>query len=148
MSNKVYIVTSGEYSDYRINAVFSTREKAQEFLDICNQNQRDLIGSSAEIEEWDLDIPRETWLSTHIYMFSNGDVSSAYTYLTARGNSAPSFGGFAYSMPKSGERLLSWTVRTGDKERAIKMVNEKRALILSHNLWADEEGVRRLLDNA
>lgn len=30
---KVYIVTAGEYSDYHIERVFSTREKAQEYLD-------------------------------------------------------------------------------------------------------------------
>ncbi len=32
MSAKVYIVTSGAYSDYQINAVFSTREKAESFV--------------------------------------------------------------------------------------------------------------------
>ena len=30
--NIVYIVTSGEYSDYSIHAVFSTREKAEEYI--------------------------------------------------------------------------------------------------------------------
>ena len=29
---KIYIVTSGEYSDYNIEAVFSTREKAEEYI--------------------------------------------------------------------------------------------------------------------
>lgn len=29
---KIYIVTSGEYSDYHIEAVFSTREKAEEYI--------------------------------------------------------------------------------------------------------------------
>lgn len=28
MEKKIYIVTSGEYSDYRIERVFSTKEKA------------------------------------------------------------------------------------------------------------------------
>jgi len=31
--NKVFVVTSGEYSDYRIDRVFSTRKKALEYLD-------------------------------------------------------------------------------------------------------------------
>ncbi len=31
--NKVFVVTSGEYSDYRIERVFSTRKKALEYLD-------------------------------------------------------------------------------------------------------------------
>lgn len=30
MEKKIYIVTSGDYSDYRIDAVFTTKEKAEE----------------------------------------------------------------------------------------------------------------------
>lgn len=45
---KVYIVTAGTYSDYHIEQAFSTREKAQEYLDH--------VGSEdARIEEYDLD---------------------------------------------------------------------------------------------
>lgn len=44
---KVYIVTSGEYSDYTIEAVFSTREKAEEYVDAC--------GSDYRIEEYPVD---------------------------------------------------------------------------------------------
>ena len=32
MEKKIYIVTSGEYSDYTIERVFSTKEKANEFI--------------------------------------------------------------------------------------------------------------------
>lgn len=44
---KVYIVTSGDYSDYHIDRVFSTRERAREFVDH--------MGACYEIEEYDLD---------------------------------------------------------------------------------------------
>lgn len=30
---KVFIVTEGEYSDYQIKAVFSTKEKAEKYID-------------------------------------------------------------------------------------------------------------------
>ena len=43
---KVYIVTSGEYSDYRINAVFTTKEKANEYI---QQN-----GTDYQIEKYNL----------------------------------------------------------------------------------------------
>lgn len=46
---KVYIVTSGEYSDYTIEAVFSTREKAEEFVSVLKLNY------PAEIVEWNVD---------------------------------------------------------------------------------------------
>lgn len=32
MEKKIYIVTSGNYSDYRIDSVFSTKEKAKEYV--------------------------------------------------------------------------------------------------------------------
>ena len=32
MENKIYIVTSGDYSDYHIDAIFSTKKKAVEYL--------------------------------------------------------------------------------------------------------------------
>ena len=38
--NKVYIVTSGSYSDYRIECVFSTREKAEEYLQYHDDEYR------------------------------------------------------------------------------------------------------------
>lgn len=47
MNNKIYIVTSGEYSDYGIEAVFTTKEKAVEYVE---QN-----GTRYNIEEYNLD---------------------------------------------------------------------------------------------
>ena len=44
---KVYIVTSGEYSDYHIDAVFSTRKKAEEYVDAH--------GSDYRVEEYPVD---------------------------------------------------------------------------------------------
>ena len=39
-SDKVYVVTSGSYSDYRIECVFSTREKAEEYLQYHDDEYR------------------------------------------------------------------------------------------------------------
>ena len=44
--SKVYIVTEGEYSDYKICGVFSSREKAEAFAP---------KECGAEVTEWDLD---------------------------------------------------------------------------------------------
>ena len=44
--NKVYVVTAGEYSDYRIEGVFSSREKAEEYIN--HSTNPDLNG----IDEW------------------------------------------------------------------------------------------------
>lgn len=49
MEKKIYIVTSGNYSDYRIDAVFSKKENAEEYV----QNN----GSDYRIEDYELDKP-------------------------------------------------------------------------------------------
>jgi len=56
MEKKIYVVTSGEYFDYRIEAIFSTKEKANEYV---QQNGTDFC-----IEEHDLDeeVVKETKL--------------------------------------------------------------------------------------
>lgn len=51
--SKVYIVTSGEYSDYQIDACFSTKQKAKEF--IKNAKETKEFWSEPRLEEWDLD---------------------------------------------------------------------------------------------
>lgn len=64
----VYVVTSGEYSDYGIRAIFSTRELADAYIAECNRHPREawdegetedadehLWGYDERIEEWPLD---------------------------------------------------------------------------------------------
>lgn len=62
---KIYLVTSGCYSDYGINAAFSNREKAQAYIDAAkkakaSEGEDEYIGdcywsSDANIEEWEID---------------------------------------------------------------------------------------------
>ena len=51
---KIYVVTSGQYSDYGINGVFTVKEKAQKYVDIYNACEADY--DSARIEEYEADI--------------------------------------------------------------------------------------------
>lgn len=51
--SKVYIVTSGEYSGYHIDACFSTKQKAQEY--IKNAEKTEKFWDEPRIEKWDLD---------------------------------------------------------------------------------------------
>jgi hypothetical protein len=57
---KIYVVTSGDYSDYRIDAVFSTKEKAEELLARKGHHRSDggenyVRYGRYTIEEYDLD---------------------------------------------------------------------------------------------
>lgn len=70
---KVYIVTSGEYSEYTIEAVFSTRKKAEEYVDTH--------GSEYKIEGFAIDEPveRKESIWTVSIDWKSGEVYSAQT---------------------------------------------------------------------
>lgn len=58
-AKKVYLITAGEYSDYSVFAVCSTREKAEHLCEAINRNGG-CYGDQAEIEEYPVDsIPIE-----------------------------------------------------------------------------------------
>lgn len=50
-NKKIYLVTSGEYSDYGVDAVFTTRKKAQDYIDSLGDDSN----SYYDIELYDLD---------------------------------------------------------------------------------------------
>lgn len=52
---KVYLVTSGEYSDYSINGIFSTRTLAHAFIEEMNKEEIRVLTDDENIEEWEVD---------------------------------------------------------------------------------------------
>ena len=52
---RIYVVTKGEYSNYRIVALFSTEERADEYVSELNQDAY----AYARVEEYELDTPRD-----------------------------------------------------------------------------------------
>lgn len=77
--NTIYIVTDGCYSDYGIRAVFSTREKAQAFIDEhaapWDGPGRARPLDDPSIEEWDMDgeDPPEKCQRFCVVLAENGD---------------------------------------------------------------------------
>jgi hypothetical protein len=124
---KVYIVTAGSYSDYHIEAVFSEKEFAEKYVEVA----KGLLGSNDfGVEEWCLDLPEKEWVLTSVHMSRDGEVKHVAQDLDT--NAVEGFACFDY------ENNLVWYVRTRDKERAVKVVNEKRVIILAHDLWSRE----------
>lgn len=52
---KVYAVSSGSYSDYGIDQIFSTIEKAEEYMRIAKEYHYNSWADYNDIEEYDLD---------------------------------------------------------------------------------------------
>ena len=52
---KVYVVTSGKYSDYEIEAVFSTRELADAHIALLFPSEGAREDYNAQVQEWEVD---------------------------------------------------------------------------------------------
>lgn len=53
---KVFVVTHGEYSDFGISAMFSSKEKAQEYINKRMVYDNGYFGVNQYISEYELDV--------------------------------------------------------------------------------------------
>ena len=132
--SEVFIVTAGSYSDYRILAVFSSKEGAKAYTEKLSHTELPISRGNYEIEEWDIDIPAEHWLKTVICMDKEGNVIEAWL----DDNNGWMNSGF----DSYGD--LVWGVETEDRNRAIKVVNEVRGQIIALGLWGKGAEVRQI----
>jgi len=135
---EVYIVVDGHYSDYRIEAVFSTKELAQGYIDIYNKASK--WRGDKRIEEYNLDKPEKLELGLAVRMAKDGRVAEV-SLAVIKDNNNVGFKFFDLDTPIN----LGWIVATKDKERAIKVVNEKRTQILALGIWGDDAKVREII---
>lgn len=132
---KVYIVTSGEYSSYGIDAVFSREELAEEY-----KNR----GGGDYVEEFPLDEPIPE-AHFHVMMDRYGNTGIAGTHPTI--DDRVGFVCFTSPFPGTQPPQLMWIAKTGDKQKAIKIVNEKRTQILALHIWGNAEKVKEMISN-
>lgn len=120
---KIYIVTEGSYSDYHIEAVFSTRKKAKEFMDTKDQYAR--IEEfpidepvKREVQVWDICINLDTKEVSRIWGHSNLPKD-----LVMLGGSMP--------IP-DGNRKITFTIESDSKKRAIKIASERLGAVIAN----------------
>ena len=125
---KVYIVTSGEYSDYGIDRVFSTEEKAKEWVEVITS----MYGGNYNIEQYELDAPipeRKEYLFFEAYIENNTIIKSDFEFYFA---DEPSEIKFFRQINGSYDIVGIGTIhiRQGEsiksaKERAVKVVQDE-----------------------
>jgi hypothetical protein len=131
----VYLVTSGEYSDYGIRAAFSTKEKAQEWID--SWDGKGIYGHEVgdfEIEEWALDDWPMAGTRIRVRMSRDGQGHAEQPFVDS------DVGFCCFDV----HGCLTWDVATNEPERAIKVTNEKRVQIIALNLWGNHDECRKL----
>ena len=75
---KVYVVTSGCYSDYGIETIFSNKRDAKEWIKRYIEIDEPYDKDEIRIEEYYLDIPKKEWVITNVRMKKNGDVDEVF----------------------------------------------------------------------
>ena len=126
----VYVVTTGDYSDYHIEAIFSTKELADEYV------RRG--GEEYNVEEWELDTTIPDNL-IRVSMFLDGRVDAVEKNKGSHMSTESLF--------VDGE-LLIWYVKADSEDRAIKVANEQRIQILALGIWGDDEKVKQMMRSA
>ncbi len=140
----VYLVTTGEYSDYQVRGVYSSEERAGEVVKLY---------SSATIETYELDVQPahptgKLWFEVQMkrdgsvegcqhlgidareYVPENQDLVCEQTYHLADGEHRYDW--------------MSFEMWARDKEHAVKIANERRASLIAANLWGS--GYHSFLD--
>jgi len=127
----LYVVTSGSYSDYGIDAIFDSKELAQSFIDSF---KRGAYSEFNEIEEWplnpcDLELKRGR-KAFFLRIDKEGNTSKIEWSDSAYGHKYGTDISFTFD-----KKLMNVYCFADDENHAIKIANEKRTQILAINRW-------------
>jgi hypothetical protein len=120
---KIYIVTSGEYSDYCIQAVFSTREKAEEYI---QQHGTDYRIEPCGVDEEIVKKNRVWRVSLNFKTFKLKSCTLGWSedgYLSKEKDT------FQYLVGWDREKYIEQYIEADCMDRAIKIANERIAQI-------------------
>ena len=138
---KVFAVNSGSYSDYGINAIFSSRKLAEEYMAAVKNNDYN------EIAVYELDPPtvnliRSGYSVWCVLMLNDGTterinreendyyaIDDVPKHWIWKRTEAPAYKG------KGIPDALQSTVWAKTEKAAVKIVNEKRAQMIANGEW-------------
>lgn len=129
---KIYVVTAGDYSDYRIVAMFSTKKLAQSFIDSFAAST--VYDRFNDVEEYELN-PFKSDLSAGrkpyiVRMCKDGQVKQVKLVEASD---------FHQSDRYSYGNEINISCFANDETHAIKIANERRVQIIAMNRWGIDE---------
>jgi hypothetical protein len=133
MSDKVYVVTSGDYSDYRIDCVFRTKGEADAWVSARWEPSR------YDVNEWKFDTVNPEGLSgfTVLLHMEDGSVEAGGENDCHEGPAIVSVSWTKKPLSWSKPEHASLWVRclAKDRNHAIKIASEYRRMILASPLY-------------
>jgi hypothetical protein len=125
---KLYVVTSGEYSDYEISAIFDTKELAEKYIDSFS------LGYYTEmrIEEYDLNPNKAALKKGHKAYFVRMDKDGNTKEINILDCDYGFDDGISYTHD---QKLMNVHCFAKDEKHAIKITNEKRIQVLAYDTW-------------
>lgn len=142
----IWVVEQGEYSDYRVIGVFSSKEHAQLIVDAIKASAENAYSSDATIAEWPLDpVVSELRQGLRLFLVDmrkdgalercerwtiSGYELTGYVRMWRR-TKAPAFVGNQADNPD----ILQAMVWAKDEEHAVKITNEHRAQFIASGEW-------------
>ena len=134
-NKKVYICTSGEYSDYHIVSVFTKKENANFFKKKFSGKYKKI-----NIEEWELNsnIPQDLIHNDIYFVIIKKDGSIVDCYKDNDDFSLKQINKVDWNT-----NLDMYThCLSNSKEHAIKIANERRTAMILANKWPDKFEIR------
>ena len=139
---KVYVVTSGHYSDYGIEAVFLNKKEAEKYVERMNNINSEY--DKCKIEIWDTGISKDSEYYNKYFEVIMYRKVKVYT----RSCLAPGKTQFVdtnYNSNANEKCYLKHSVKTDDRKTAIKVTNELRTMLLANNIWGDNDRLNEFL---
>lgn len=142
-SETIYAISTGSYSDYTVHALFSTKEKAQEYIDTIKAG----YDGWNSIEEYVLDpqhavMVKKGYAPWDVFMYRNGDVEQVKRHDIERMWMEPTVSYIEESrIPSRRGKPHALRVRTLAKseQHAVKIANEIRTRMIANNEWPNEQ---------
>ena len=116
---KIYLMTTGEYSDYSMEGAFSSEEKLRQFAEMNNT-------SIYNIEEHDLDPYEKYYGNRKLYFVRMRKDGSVFEVRKTWYDGTDGF--------DANGRMYIYCYAT-DEKHAVKIANEKRSMLIAKDQW-------------
>jgi len=126
---KIFVVTSGQYSDYGIAGIYSSKEKAEE--------AKKLFNADNGIAEWELDAVPKHEKGTYYWsveMDKEGNTQNVELQDASHANKKWDWSPYGDAEKK----LVYFGVWAKDENHAVKIANEKRGMLIASGEWTSD----------